>query len=79
MPRVKNLLAVIGLTALVWFSLVMTQAFYAAYFSPAKSVLIKINEFNEANLEAVMLPICWAFMVFAVYHLIKLLNKEGEK
>ncbi len=48
-------------------TIMMSLTFYTAYFHPTKSVVVKVDEYGEADLEAfIILPIVIASTVLAI-------------
>ena len=46
------------------YSLVLAEVFFRAYFSPAKTNLVHINLFGEANLEAFLFAVTLPFVLY---------------
>ena len=58
---------------------VLVYTFYAAYFTSNKSVLVTVNSFGEAHLEAVLLPVVLLFGLFGFYSSYKNIDREGKQ
>ena len=50
---------------------VMTITFFTAYLSPSKSVLVTINSFGEAWIEAVAVPVILGITLIGLYYTLK--------
>jgi heme/copper-type cytochrome/quinol oxidase subunit 2 len=56
-----------GLSAMLAFSLVMIATFLMAYISPAKAVMVLINDYNEANLELAIIITAIPCIIYTWY------------
>ena len=74
----KTLLCGIGITCLFANSLVLYISFLWAYFSNDYVFSARINDFGEAHLEFILLPITIILGLYAIISLAKLLPRSLE-
>lgn len=64
MKRFWLIFDIVGLVLLLGLAGVTTHAFYAAYISGSKQIIVDINSIGEANLEAILvgLVVVWGMV-----------------
>lgn len=72
--KLKNFLVLAGLTMFSTAYIILLMTFFHAYSYEDKSVEVRINDFGEANIEAVLLiagvfPCCclWVYIFRKIY------------
>ena len=68
-------LYLLSVALLYWLFILMYYAFMTAYFNPSKSVVIFINNYNEANIEFVVMTAILILGAYSLIYLIKNINK----
>ncbi len=63
---------------MVGLSAVLLLVFVAAYLDPGKEVLLMIDAYNEANVEAVVLPIWFACGVVTLVRMVRRTRRIRE-
>jgi hypothetical protein len=48
----------------IGLALILTYTFYLAFFNPSQSVIIYVNRYNEALIEAIVLFIVWGIIIY---------------
>jgi hypothetical protein len=75
----SKFLITIGLMAMLAFSLVLFIAVSSAYFSPTKSVNIRINSVGEADIEMILLSLLLPVSILSSFFVMKRISdKEKE-
>jgi len=64
-----------GFAILVYETFVVYLTFLMGYFGPNQSVVVKVNELNEANFEFAVFPILLIIGFWTVYDILK--HKEA--
>ena len=62
---------ILGIMWMFAMTLILAQIFSTAYYNQSKSVIVYINEFNEANSELILLLIILPTCLVASYLVIK--------
>jgi len=63
--NIKKFSTMIAASCLLGVYITFTYVFFVAYFNPAKAVTIYINRYSEADIEAVILILGYAFGLLA--------------
>lgn len=76
----RTLLIWSGFMFSVGMNIVLIVTFFCAYFSPAKSVVVTVNEFHEADVEFVMVPFVFVVTCVGLYFSSKqVIDMSGSK
>lgn len=71
-PNIKKRKTILfGYTLSIGFSSIMLITFFKAYFNDTYKVIVDVNYFGEANLEAIVVPIVFAVILIGYYYVIK--------
>lgn len=71
-PKIKKRkLIILGYTLSLGFSFLLLLTFFKAYFNESYRVIVDVNYFGEANLEAIAIPITFAVIMIGYYHVMK--------
>ena len=76
MKTLKKIFKIIGLTALIGYSVTFITIFIMAYFNNYELVLT-INEHSEANLELSIILLTIPFIIYFVFETFKKYNIQG--
>ena len=63
----KPIISFVGQTGIVALLIALYITFFTAYFSEAKGVEIRINEYNEANVEFILLLVLAPCMLYFLF------------
>ena len=76
----SKLLITIGLMAMVAFSIVLFITFATAYLSPSKTVNVRINSYNEAEIEMALMTLLLPVSILAaIFSLRNMDARESER
>ncbi|MCX6816106.1 MAG: hypothetical protein NT120_04625 [Candidatus Aenigmarchaeota archaeon] len=75
----KNGLIVMGIATMLALSLVTFFTFFSAYTSPVKAVRVYVNNYNEANIEMILLSVLLPLNIFSAFVVTKKLAEPEKK
>jgi hypothetical protein len=78
MFRIKNIIIVIGIACLISNSFILFYTFFIAYLNNYQ-VLIHINNFGEAHIEFIFIPISIILGIYSIVTLYTLNLKEKSQ
>ena len=78
MSQIKVLLCGIGLTCLISNSIVLYASFLWAYFSNDFVFSVKINDFGEAHIEFILLPLTITLGLYACIMLFRFMPRKTD-
>lgn len=79
MKNVLNWLDLIGIGSILFISIFFIFIFFVAYFSPTQTVLLSLDIYGEAEIEAVVLPLAVILGVFAYARTARRICSENGK